>query len=158
MLIVLFASSPSLSTSSSASSRSSKSFTLLNDDYHPHSIHNEIHGELLFSFGPFLSYRESSKGWEKLKQTIVRSVHWAEDDEDILEKNHWRKILSFSHWYDLSREPACFSRRDLSNAATREREKKRWYDQIDQKRFFHVNVFSRFPFHHKFRRWHWGDI
>jgi hypothetical protein len=49
MLIVLFAPSPPLSTSC----RTSKSFTLLNDDYHPHAIYNEIHGELLSSSGFF---------------------------------------------------------------------------------------------------------
>lgn len=68
MLIVLFASSPSLSTSSRASSspsRSSKSFILLNDDDHPHSIHNEIHGELLSSSGFFSRERESMTKGEK---------------------------------------------------------------------------------------------
>jgi hypothetical protein len=47
MLIVLFAPSPSLTASCSACCRSSKSFTLLNDDYYHHSIHNEIRWELL---------------------------------------------------------------------------------------------------------------
>ncbi len=55
------------------SSSSSKSFTLLNDEYHPHSIHKEIHWELLSSSVSFLN--SMAKGEKNSNKQSLRSGH-----------------------------------------------------------------------------------
>jgi len=88
MLIVLFAPSPLLTASCSACCRSSKSFTLLNDDYYPHSIHNEIRWELLSSS---IFFGEQGKG-EKKTEINNRIRQFTKQKKNKLLKEWYKHI------------------------------------------------------------------